>query len=102
MAIPDQEQETDEERADAGHFVYMVRCADGSLYTGYARDVTRRVKAHNLGRGGHYTRAHRPVTLAAHWRFPTKREAMQAEYRIKRLSRPQKLLLIEERAPLPL
>ncbi|WP_220196485.1 GIY-YIG nuclease family protein [Ktedonospora formicarum] len=91
-----------EEQTGTGHFVYIVRCADGSLYTGYARDVTRRIKAHNQGRGGHYTRSHRPVTLAAHWRFSTKREALQTEYRIKRLSRPQKLLLIEQRAPLPL
>lgn len=89
------------EHPEEHHFVYIVRCADGSLYTGYARDVPRRIQAHNAGKGGHYTRAHRPVTLIAYWPFTSKREALQTEYRIKRLSRTQKLLLIENRIPLP-
>ena len=78
------------------HYVYILRCADNTLYTGYAKDVHKRVTMHNAGKGGHYTRAHRPVSLLANWSFPNKREALQAEYRIKQLSRKQKLQLIEE------
>jgi len=75
------------------HYVYIVRCANGSLYTGYARDVAQRIAAHNAGKGGRYTRAHRPVALVVYWRFSTKRAALQEEYRIKQLSRKQKLAL---------
>lgn len=77
------------------HYVYMLRCADGTLYTGYTNNITRRVAMHNAGKGGHYTRSHRPVVLVAQWSFDTKREALQAEYKYKQLSRAQKLQLIE-------
>lgn len=76
------------------HYVYVVRCANGALYTGYTTNIERRVAAHNAGRGGHYTRSHRPVELAASWRFETKREALQTEYRIKQLPRQQKIALV--------
>ena len=79
----------------AAHSVYMVRCRDGTLYTGYTNNVARRIAAHNAGKGGHYTRAHRPVTLVATWGFTTKGEALRAEGQIKRLSRAQKLRLVE-------
>jgi putative endonuclease len=78
------------------HFVYIVRCADGSLYTGYATDVARRVATHNAGKGARYTRAHLPVTLVASWSYPGKGEALRAELAIKRLPRVQKMRLIEE------
>jgi putative endonuclease len=81
------------EEQTESHYVYIARCADGSLYTGYARDVEQRIAAHNAGKGGRYTKAHRPVELAAYWRFTTKRAALQEEYRIKQLSRQQKLAL---------
>jgi putative endonuclease len=84
-----------QEQAES-HYVYIVRCANGSLYTGYARDVEQRIVAHNAGKGGHYTRAHRPVALVASWHFSTKRAALQEEYRIKQLSRQQKLALCGE------
>src|SRR5262245_12753406 len=76
------------------YYVYIVYCVDGTLYTGYTTDVKRRMRMHNVGKGGHYTRSHRPVTLAALWVFPTKSEALQMECQIKRLSRAQKLPLV--------
>lgn len=78
------------------HYVYVVRCADGSLYTGYTRDIAARIAAHNEGKGGRYTRAHRPVELIASWKFATKREALQVEYRIKQLPRQKKLELVQQ------
>nr|WP_253188339.1 GIY-YIG nuclease family protein [Leptolyngbya sp. 'hensonii'] len=72
----------------------MARCANGSLYTGYSKQVEARIAAHNAGRGGRYTRAHRPVELVACWSFRTKKEALQVEYQIKQLPRKQKLALL--------
>ncbi|MBD2156162.1 GIY-YIG nuclease family protein [Leptolyngbya sp. FACHB-16] len=80
------------------HYVYVVRCADGSLYTGYTRNPKARIKTHNAGKGSRYTRAHRPVELVACWCLKTKREALQIEYQIKQLSRVKKLEIIEEMA----
>jgi len=87
----------DELGQEEGHYVYIVRCANDALYTGYARDVQKRVKTHNAGRGGRYTRSHLPVTLLVAWSFTNKREALQVEYKIKQLSRKQKLWLIENK-----
>jgi len=78
------------------HYVYVVRCANGSLYTGYTKDIEVRMAAHNEGKGGRYTRTHRPVELIAFWGFTTKREALQIEYRIKQLSRQKKLELVQQ------
>ncbi len=75
-------------------FVYIVRCADGTYYTGWSTDVTRRVAAHNAGRGGQYTRAHRPVTLVYQEEVSDRRTAMQREIAIKRYSRERKERLI--------
>jgi putative endonuclease len=74
-------------------FVYIVRCSDGTLYTGWAVDVAARVKAHNAGRGARYTRARRPVRLVYSEELPTRAEAMQRERQIKRLPRAKKLAL---------
>jgi putative endonuclease len=76
------------------HHVYMVKCVDGSLYTGYAKNVEQRVAMHNAGKGGRYTRSHLPVTLLATWSFNSKGEALRVEYAIKRLPREQKWRLI--------
>lgn len=78
------------------HYVYVVRCGNGSLYTGYTKDIEARIAAHNKGKGGRYTKAHRPVELIALWSFATKREALQVEYRIKQLPRKKKLELIQQ------
>lgn len=78
------------------HFLYVVECADGTLYTGYATDVARRVDAHNAGKGAKYTRSRLPVRLLFEREFPTKHDAMSAEYRFKRLTRARKLSIIDE------
>ena len=75
-------------------YVYIVRCGDGSLYTGTTHSLSQRVAAHNAGRGGRYTRAHLPVTLEAAWRVESKAAALTMEAAIKRLGRPTKLRLI--------
>lgn len=74
-------------------FVYIVRCADDTLYTGWAVDVVARVKVHNAGRGAKYTQTRRPVKLIFSEEFPTRAEAMQREHQIKKLPRAKKLAL---------
>jgi putative endonuclease len=76
------------------HFVYVARCANNSLYTGYSKNVLQRIAAHNAGKGARYTRANRPIELLVVWSFETKCEALRAEYAFKQLSRTQKLVLI--------
>ena len=75
-------------------FVYVVRCRDGSLYTGISTDVEARVARHNAGDGARYTRARRPVQLLYVERKRTQSTALRREAFIKSLSRPQKLGLI--------
>lgn len=58
------------------HFVYIVRCADGTLYTGYARDPLTRERAHNMGRGAKYTSGRRPVRLVYQEAFRSMRKAL--------------------------
>ena len=72
---------------------YILRCADGTLYTGWTNDLDKRVRMHNSGRGAKYTRSRRPVELAYYECFETRSEAMQREAAIKKLSREEKLLL---------
>jgi putative endonuclease len=74
---------------------YILRCADDTLYTGWTVDIEARLRKHNEGKGARYTRARTPVTLERLWEFDTKPKAMQAEWHLKRLSRWQKLQLIE-------
>jgi len=74
----------------ATHFVYIVRCSDGTLYTGYTTDVERRVAEHNAGTGAKYTRGRRPVRLVYQEAYATVTEAMQREYVIKQLRRRKK------------
>jgi putative endonuclease len=76
-------------------FVYILRCADGSLYTGYTLNLERRLEQHQRGRGGKYTRTHRPVELVYSELCLTRAEAMRRESAIKRLTRLKKLLLLE-------
>jgi putative endonuclease len=78
------------------HLVYLVACADHTLYTGYTSNVERRLAAHNAGKGARYTRGRRPVTLLATWPFASKGEALRAERTIKSLSREQKWQLVLE------
>jgi putative endonuclease len=75
--------------------VYIVRCADATLYTGITTDLPRRLRAHNQGRAGaRYTRARRPVTLVWSRRKRERSAAAREECRIKRLTRREKLALI--------
>lgn len=76
------------------HFVYILECADGTFYTGWTTDLTRRVEVHNSGKGAKYTRARRPVELVFFEEFDDKIEAQRREYAIKRLSRADKEKLI--------
>lgn len=77
------------------HYAYLLQCADGTIYGGYTTDLLRRTAAHNNGKGAKYTRSRRPVVLAYHECFDTKSEALRRETALKRLSRDQKLKLIE-------
>ena len=83
------------------HFVYIVRCADGTLYTGYARDPKARIRAHNAGRGARYTSGRRPVRLVYAESFESVGEALRRECALKRRSRAQKEQLIGRRVPRP-
>jgi len=84
------------------HFVYIVRCADDSLYTGYTTNLEKRMAAHNgegntktaRAAGARYTRARRPATLVYTEPFPTRSEALKREHAIKQLSRVEKLQLV--------
>ncbi len=82
------------------NYTYMVRCKDGSLYTGWTTDLEKRLKAHNEGTAGaKYTRSRRPVTLAYAETFATPEEAMSREWDIKnRLTKEEKEALAEEYA----
>lgn len=74
-------------------YVYVLECADGSLYTGIAVDVARRYALHAAGKGARYTRSHPPRRIAALLAFADRSAASRAEYRVKQLSRAQKLAL---------
>lgn len=75
------------------HFVYIVRCADDTLYTGYTTDPSRRLEEHNRGSGSRYTRARRPVALAFLEERDSRAGALRREAEIKRLDKNGKLLL---------
>lgn len=74
---------------------YILKCNDNSLYTGWTNDITHRLKMHNEGKGAKYTRGRGPIELVYLEEFETKQEAMSREAKIKRLTRKEKLLLIE-------
>jgi putative endonuclease len=76
-------------------FVYIVRCSDDTLYTGWAVNVEARIKVHNAGRGAKYTQARRPLTLLYSEELPTRADAMKRERAIKRLPRAKKLALCQ-------
>ena len=78
--------------AQGRYYVYVVRCEDGSLYTGITTDVTRRMRQHLglLVSGARYTRLRRPVELAGLWECDGRAAASRLEYRVKQLPRPKK------------
>jgi putative endonuclease len=84
---------------DAPAYVYMVRCADGTLYTGWTTDVPRRVAEHNAGRGAAYTRQRGPVTLVYSEAQPSRSAALRREEQIKRRGRRYKEQLLRSQQP---
>ncbi len=83
--------------SDIVYYAYMLRCADGTLYSGYTNDLTRRLAVHNSGRGAKYTRSRRPVELVYWQEFADKSAAMRREAELKRLSRAAKEALITKK-----
>jgi putative endonuclease len=75
-------------------YVYVARCADGSLYCGIARDVAARIAEHDAGKGAKYTRGRGPLQLLVTRRCRTKGKALRLEYAIKQLPRGQKELIV--------
>lgn len=76
-------------------FVYMLRCKDGSLYTGWTNDLKHRLAIHNSGRGAKYTRGRGPLELVYSEELPDKEAALRRECAIKKLRREQKLALLQ-------
>ena len=83
-----------ERQPEGAAYTYILRCADGSLYTGWTNDLGKRLAAHNAGNGAKYTKSRRPVELVYFETFATKEEAMRREYAVKQLTREEKLRLI--------
>lgn len=77
------------------NYTYILRCSDGSYYTGWTNDLEKRLAAHNSGRGSKYTKVRCPVELVYYETFDTKQEAMSREWHIKQLSRQQKEELVQ-------
>ncbi|EGC82140.1 GIY-YIG nuclease family protein [Anaerococcus prevotii] len=78
------------------HFVYILRCKDNSLYTGYTTDVNRRLKVHNSGKGAKYTRGRRPVKLVYYQEVSSMSEGLKLESAIKKLSKEKKEDLVSD------
>ncbi|UWP61214.1 GIY-YIG nuclease family protein [Ruminococcus gauvreauii] len=78
------------------NYTYIVKCKDGSLYTGWTNNLKKRISAHNAGQGARYTKSRRPVELVHCEVFETKEEAMRREYAIKQMTRAQKIKLCRE------
>jgi len=80
-----------------GHYVYILKCNDGTLYTGYTNNIVKRVFSHNnLKSGAKYTKARRPVELVYSKKFRTKSQAMKRENEIKKIDRSEKIKLISK------
>lgn len=84
------------DHTDTKNYTYMLRCGDGSLYTGWTNDIRHRLKMHREGKGAKYTRGRGPLTLVRLEVYDTKSEAMRREAFIKKLSREEKECLIKD------
>ena len=78
------------------NYVYILRCNDNSLYTGWTNNLEKRLKVHASGKGAKYTKARLPIELVYFEEFEDKIEAIRREYVIKQLTRKEKLILIEK------
>ena len=76
------------------NYTYIVKCKDGTYYTGWTNNIKKRIENHNAGKGAKYTKSRLPVELVYYEAFDTKEEAMRREYEIKQLSRAEKEKLI--------
>jgi len=79
------------------YFVYLLECANRSLYTGITTDLKRRFKEHLSGKGGHYTRANKAIRILYHEKQPTRSRALKREAEIKSWPRAKKLALIKNK-----
>lgn len=96
MAKNKEKKETaKDQQPNNSHYIYVLECSDGSLYTGYTTDVQRRLEEHNSGQGAKYTRGRRPVKLRHQESFKSRSLAQKREYQIKQLPRSQKEELID-------
>jgi putative endonuclease len=75
-------------------YVYLLECSDGSLYCGITNNLEKRIEAHNNKKGAKYTKSRLPVKLRIYWEYQTKSDSLKFEYKIKQLSRKEKLKLI--------
>jgi len=82
------------------YYVYLACCANGAFYVGCTSNLEQRIAAHNAGRGGHYTRRHRPLSLVTTWSFNNRGEARRAERALKRVPHERKRALAESAASL--
>ena len=82
------------------NYTYILECADGTYYCGWTNDLEKRIKTHNSGKGGKYTRARLPVKLVYYEEFDKKEEAQSREWHIKRLSRKEKEVLVNSLKPI--
>ena len=80
------------------NYVYILRCNDDSLYTGWTNNLDKRLKAHSSGKGAKYTKARLPVDIVYYEEFEDKIDAMKREYEIKQLKRKEKLELINRKS----
>ncbi len=78
------------------YYIYIARCSDNSLYTGYTNDLISRQATHNEGKGARYTRGRLPIRIVYSEEFETKSDAMKREYQIKNLSKENKEKLITD------
>lgn len=80
--------------AEHNHFVYILKCKDNTLYTGYTINVTKRLEVHESGKGAKYTRGRGPFEVVFTESYASKEEALRKEYAIKQLTRQEKKCLI--------
>jgi predicted GIY-YIG superfamily endonuclease len=95
--MPRKAREPEDRPSQDAWFVYMVRCAGGSLYTGIAKDVARRLKQHNDGTASRYTRSRLPVELVYHEAQPDQSSALKREAAIKAMNRREKLAMARQK-----
>lgn len=79
------------------NYTYILKCKDGTYYTGWTNNLEKRLKDHNDGKGAKYTKSRRPVELIYHEMFDSKEEAMKREYAIKHMTRSEKDKLIQRK-----